>query len=156
MIRATILAAYLCLSIPALADDSPPPAPRLAVISDTGENDLAALLTAELSSNPSVTLYERDQLAQIGNEAKMQQMASADAPALGKLLGADGLLFLNKRTDGLHARLTAVKLGYAVFDQLVSATADPQQEVKALAHLVEVTAPKLQPGPEPSNPHFGA
>jgi len=130
--------------IHALAADASPVSPRVAVISDAGSKDLAALLTAELSSNPALTLIERDSLAKIGDEAKVQRMAGADATALGKLLVADGLLFFETRPDGLHVRLTAVNLGYALFDDPVPPGLDLQQEAKSLAHLVENDASKLK------------
>src|ERR1700677_1922497 len=91
----------LFLSIAAAA----PAGPRMAIVSDAASRDLAALVTTELSSGTTVTLLERDALAKIGDEAKVQQMAGTDATALGKLLGADGLLFLDQRADGPHARL---------------------------------------------------
>jgi hypothetical protein len=128
----------------AIADGNTPAPPRLAVISDAGTKDLASLLTAEVSSSEALTLIDRDSIAKIGDEAKVQQMAGADATALGKLLAADGLLFLEQRPDGMHVRLTAVNIGYALFDEPVPAGPDSRQEAKALAHLLEIDAPKLK------------
>ena len=73
---------------------------RLAVISTADTADLAALVTTELSSNPDISLLERDDLSKIGDEAKLQQMAGSDAVGLGKLIGADGLLFMSKGPKG--------------------------------------------------------
>ncbi len=130
-----------------------PAAPsRLALISTADTADLAALVTTELSGNPDITLVERDDLAKIGDEAKVQQMAGSDATALGKLANADGLLFLDQRTDGLHVRLTAVSLGYALFDDPIPSTVSPQQEAKALAHLVANDVPKLKLDPAKAVP----
>ncbi len=42
---------------------------RIAVVSDPPSKDLAALVTTELFSNPSVALLERDELAKIGDVA---------------------------------------------------------------------------------------
>jgi hypothetical protein len=123
--------------VPAIADV------RIAIVSDPGEKDLAALLTTELSSNATISLVERDALEKIGDEAKLQQMAGTDATALGKLANADGLLFLDQRADGTHVRFTAVNLGYALFDDPVPPGVNPQQEAKALAHLVANDVPKL-------------
>jgi len=81
-----------------------------------------------LSSNAAVALVERDDLAKIGDEAKVQQLAGNDATALGKLANADGLLFLDQRADGAHVRFTTVNLGYALFDDPVpSGTASFQR-----------------------------
>jgi hypothetical protein len=127
-------------------------APRIAIVSDAASQDLAALVTTEISSNPSVSLVERDDLAKIGDEAKLQQMAGSDATALGKLLGADGLVFLDRRSDGLHVRLTAVNLGYALFDDVVPGTADSTVAAKVLVHLVADDAPKLKLTPKRAIP----
>jgi hypothetical protein len=121
-----------------------PTSARIAVVSDASEKDLAALVTTELTSCSTITILERDDLAKIGDEAKVQQMAGSDATALGKLLGTDGLVFLDRRADGSHVRLTAVNLGYALFDDVVPETADPTASAKALGHLVMADAPKLK------------
>ena len=146
MLRRALLAISLSLAVRALAAD-PLPAPRVAVIGDAHSKDLVALLTVELSSSPAVALLERDDLQKVGDEAKMQQMAGNDATALGKLIGADGLLFLDQRPDGMHVRFTAVNLGYALLDDAAPSALEPQQEAKALAHLVEVNASKLRLDP---------
>jgi hypothetical protein len=125
---------------------------RVAIISDSGSRNLSELVTTELSSNVAMSLLERDDLAKIGDEAKVQQMASGDATALGKLANADGLLFLDQRADGAHVRFTAVNLGYALFDDPVPPGIDPQQEAKALAHLVANDAPKLKLDPSKAVP----
>jgi hypothetical protein len=140
MIRTLLLGLALASSLRA---QTPEPA-RLAVVSTAQTADLAALLTTELANNPGVALVERDALAKIGDEARLQQMAGSDAAALGKLANADGLLFIDPRADGPHVRLTAVNLGYAIFDDPVPPGVNPQQEAKALAHLVANDAPKLK------------
>jgi hypothetical protein len=147
MKRALLFAIFWSTGLHALAADPVPFPPRLAVISDAGSKDIASSLTAELSANSALILVERDSFAKIGDEAKVQQMAGADATSLGELLGADGLLFIDRRTDGLHARLTAVKLGYALFDNSVPVEVNSQMEAKALAHLVGNDAPKLKLDP---------
>jgi hypothetical protein len=125
---------------------------RVAIISDSGSRNLSELVTTELSSNVAISLLERDDLAKIGDEAKVQQMAGSDATALGKLANADGLLFLDQRADGVHVRFTAVNLGYALFDDSVPSGADLQQEAKALAHLVDNDVPKLKLDPSKAVP----
>jgi hypothetical protein len=140
-----------CLSISfALADGSA--APRVAVVSDPNSKDLAALIVTELSSSTAVSLVERDDLAKIGDEAKVQQLAGSDAVSLGKLAGANGLLFLDQRADGGHVRFTAVNLGYALFDDPLPAGTDPAQEAKAIAHLVVTDAAKLTLDPAKAIP----
>ena len=125
---------------------------RVAIISDSGSRNLSELVTTELSSNTDISLVERDDLAKIGDEAKVQQLAGRDATALGKLANADGLLFLEQRADGPHTRFTAVNLGYALFDDPVSIGLDPQQEAKALVHLVSNDVSKLKLDPTKAVP----
>jgi hypothetical protein len=125
---------------------------RMAVVSDAGSQNLAALVTTELSGNPDINLVERDDLAKIGDELKLQQLAGSDAVALGKLIGADGLLFIGKGPSGLQVRFTAVGLGYALFDDQVESSVDLSQAAKALAHRVEGYAPKLKLSPAQAVP----
>ena len=84
---------------------------RVAVISDKDGNDLSVLVTTELSAKPGIVLVERDDLSKIGDELKLQQLAGKDSVGLGKLVSADGLLFIGKVPDGFHIRFTAVGLG---------------------------------------------
>src|SRR5271163_2477461 len=44
--------------------------------------------------------------------------------------------FLDHRADGTHFGFTAANLGYALLDDTVPAALNPQQEAKAIAHLV--------------------
>lgn len=128
------------------------PAVRIAVVSDGKEKDLASLVMAELSSSPTVTLLERDDLAKIGDEATVQQLAGSDGTALCKLAGADGLIFLDRRADGPHVRFTAVNLGYALFDDPIPNGIDAAQEARAIAHLVVADAAKLKLDPAKAIP----
>jgi hypothetical protein len=139
----------MTLMTAALADPSPV---RIAVISDADNQNLAALVTTELSSSPDISLVERDDLAKIGDELKLQQLAGSDAVALGKLIDADGLIFISKGPDGLHIRFTAVGLGYALFDDQVESSVDLSQAAKVLAHRVEGYAPKLKLSPAQAVP----
>ncbi len=132
---------WLVMTAAALADSAPV---RLALISDAEDKDLGALVTTELSGNSDISLVERDDLAKIGDELKLQQLAGSDAIALGKLAGADGLLFLSKNGSGLHARLSAVSLGYALFDATVESSANVDELAKVVAHQVQAYAQKLK------------
>jgi hypothetical protein len=127
--------AFLFLALTALISRGDPPA-RLAIVSDDGERDLAALVATELSSHPDLVLLERDDLAKVGDEAKVQQLAGSDAVTLGKLVGADGLLFLAKQGDGTKVRLTSVSLGYALLDEQLPANADLPTQAKSIAHRI--------------------
>jgi hypothetical protein len=125
---------------------------RLAVISTADTADLAALVTTELSSNPDISLVERDDLAKVGDELKLQQLASSDAVALGKMIGADGLIFISKGPNGLQLRFTAVGLGYALFDDQITSETDLPQLAKSIAHRVAGYAPKLKLDPAKAIP----
>jgi hypothetical protein len=133
----------------AIADPAPE---RIAVVSDADTKDLAALVTTELSSNSDISLLERDDLAKVGDELKLQQLADSDAVALGKLIGADGLLFMSKGPSGLQVRFTAVGLGYALFDDQIVSETDLPQLAKSIAHLVTGYAPKLKLDPAKAIP----
>jgi hypothetical protein len=145
-----LVTAPMGLTMPASAGSTS--AARIAVVSDASEKDLASLVTTELSSGPSVTLIERDDLAKIGDEIKVQQMAGSDTVALGRLAGADGLVFLDKGPDGALVRFTAVNLGYALFDDPIPIGIDAAQQAKAIAHLVVADAAKLKLDPSRAIP----
>lgn len=137
---------------PATAATAPSAPSRLAVISTADMSDLAAMLTTELSGNPDITLVERDDLAKVGDELKLQQLAGNDAVALGKLIGADGLIFFSKGPNGLQVRFTAVGLGYALFDDQIASETDLPQLAKSIAHRVAGYAPKLKLDPAKAIP----
>jgi hypothetical protein len=125
---------------------------RIAVIGDADNQPLAALLTTELSSSHNIILLERDDLAKVGDELKLQQLAGTDAIALGKLIGADGLIFISKGADGPEIRFTAVGLGYALFDDQFNRETDLVQWVPAIAHRVAGYVPKLKLDPAKAIP----
>ena len=131
---------WMILAIAAMADLAPV---SIAVIDTPQTADLGALVTTELSTNSAVHLVERSDLAKIGDEAKLQQLAGSDSVALGKLAGASGLLFVDKTADGFHLCFTAVGLGYALFDDEIPAGDSPTQLAKSIAHRVAGYAPKL-------------
>ena len=151
MMRALVVFVLFGLTLPggARADAS---SARIAVVSDPDNRNLAALVTTELSSRPDITLVERDELARVGDELKLQQLAGSNAVALGKLIGADGLIFINKGADGSEVRFTAVGLGYALFDDPISPETDLPPLALALAHRIERDVPKLKLDPTKAIP----
>ena len=141
--RLALIALTWCGAI-ATADGEPP---RVAIICDPADKNLAALVTSELSSNSAIVLVERDDMARIGNELKLQQLAGNDPVALGKLAGADGLLFLSKAPSATEVRFTAVGLGYALFDDRIADGSAPAQLAKSIAHRVADYGTKLKLAP---------
>ncbi len=131
--------------------DAPPPV-RIAVIGDAGGQELAALVAVELSHDKAVSLIERDDLARVGDELELKRRAGNDAVALGKLLGADGLVFIARGPAGAQVRLTAVGLGDVLFDDRYAAPADPAQLARSVAHRVVNYAPKLKLDPAKAIP----
>ncbi len=125
---------------------------RIAVISDQGGGDFAALLIGQLSALPDIALVERDDLSKIGDERALAEMATADPANLGQLLHADGLLFIRKEDQGVTARLTAVRLGLVLFDVACDPRADPAQMAELLASQVEAFGPKLTLSPDRAIP----
>jgi hypothetical protein len=148
----SMLAGLWILSAGMAVGDPATGASRLAIVSDAGDGNLAALVTTELSATSGVVLLERDDLAKIGDEMKVQQLASTDPIALGKLAGADGLIFLDQRPDGTHVRLTAVNLGYALFDEVLPRGMDLTQEAKTIGHLAAIDSGKLKLEPTKAVP----
>ncbi len=117
---------------------------RIAVISDADCRDLATLITAELSAHPQIQMVERDDLAKVGDEIQVQHLAGTDAAAFGKLVHAEGILFLAKQNQSIQARLTAVGLGYSAFDLQLDAGLAVGEMAKAIDHRVLQLVPKLQ------------
>ena len=70
------------------------------------------------------------------------------------MLGAEGLLFVKKQPTGFQVRLTAVSLGYAVFDDLMTADTDTDLPhlAQSIAQRVADYAPKLKLKPEAAVP----
>jgi hypothetical protein len=141
------------LTATALAEPTQSAAPaRLAIVADPDCANLAALVTAELSSDSGLHLLERDELARIGDETRLRQLAQEDTVSLGKLVGADGLLFLNKADSDAHVRLTAVALGYALYDGRIALGSDPAVAVRSIARLASSYASKLRLDPAKAIP----
>ncbi|MGB8356858.1 MAG: hypothetical protein WCD79_23375, partial [Chthoniobacteraceae bacterium] len=120
---------------------------RVAIIADEASQPVADLLMKELSAKEGVSLVERAEISKLGDEAKLQKLVAQDSVATGKLLGADGLIFLRTDSQGVQARFTAVKLGYALFDDTVEAGGNTEQLAKVLAHKVEGYVSKLDLDP---------
>ena len=88
---------------------------KLALISETDEAMPAAdVLTAQLSSNSKIHLLERDEIDKAYREQSLSA-ANKDYLKMGQLLGADGLLLVQKIKEGtnffLNVRLVAEKPG---------------------------------------------
>ena len=147
------IVAWWCLLGGLARAETPPPAPaRIAVIGDADSANLASLVTTELSNHPAIHLLEREELARLGDERELQQLAGRDAVALGKLAGADGLVFLNKIPAGFEVWFTAVALGYALFDDQIAVTQNLDQAARSVAHRVDGYAPKLKLDPAKAVP----
>ena len=125
---------------------------RIAVIGDAGQGSLASLVTVELSHHMTVSLVEREDLAKVGDELELKRLARSDAVALGKMIGADGLLFLGSGPAGLQVRFTAVGLGYVLFDDRIASPAELPQLARLIAHRVGDDAPKLKLDPAKAIP----
>ena len=77
MIRSSIFAWMFGTIVTALGAALPNSPGRVAVIGTPETADLAALIVTELSSNPTITLVERDDLEKVGDESKLQRLAGA-------------------------------------------------------------------------------
>ena len=88
---------------------------QLAIVSESPEaGTVADVLTAEFTKNGNVHLLERAEIERVYQEQGLSA-ANRDDLKLGRLLGADGLLFLGTSPEGanqfLNVRLVAVKPG---------------------------------------------
>jgi TolB-like protein len=88
---------------------------RLALLSETDElSAISDVLTAQLSRNPQIHLLERSEIEKVYREQQLSA-GNRDYIKLGQILGADGLLLLERSKEGtdefLHSRLVAVKTG---------------------------------------------
>lgn len=145
----TLISVRMCVygQLPAPMAHIPSDSAHLAVVNSTETADLAGLVLTELSGNPEIRLIERSDLARIGDELRLQQLAGGDAVALGRLIGADGVLYLDKGPNGIHVRFTAVGLGYTLFDDQIGSDTDLPQLAKSIAHRIASYVPKLHLDP---------
>ncbi len=135
------------------AEPASPGSPlRLAIVADPDCADLAALVTTELSGDAALHLLEREELAKAGDEARLQQLVRQNSVTLGRLVGADGLLFLHKTGADVRVRLTAVALGDALYDGQIAPGNDPAVAAQTIARLVSGYAPKLRLDPAKAVP----
>ncbi len=90
---------------------------RLAVVCDNDELSRAAdLLTVTLSQGDDLSVLEREQVSRVWKEQALSTAVARDSLKLGEILGADGVLVLERieQRSGLgllSARLMAVKPG---------------------------------------------
>lgn len=102
-----LLFILLLLSAPFLLSAQTNSPAKLAIIAESsGAEDVASLLTAELSSNSNLHLLERDEIDRIAHEQGLS-LVNQNYLKLGQLLGADGLLLI----DGKYGEQIQVPFG---------------------------------------------
>ncbi|HEX9046453.1 MAG TPA: hypothetical protein VF988_05450, partial [Verrucomicrobiae bacterium] len=121
---------------------------RLAIVPETPEAaSVADVLTVEFSKNSQVQLLERAQIEKVYRE-QVLSAGNRDYLKLGQILGADGLLLVDRgkeaeknptRKNGLNIRLVAVKPGVVLTAETV---ADP---TKATLEWASTYARQMQP-----------
>lgn len=134
----------------ALAQSSTRPA-RLGIVAvDPALGAAADVLTAALSTDGALSLLERNEIARVLNEQRLTAngLAAQNGARLGRLLGADGLVFLDtaKVNDMpvLAVRIVAAGPGVIVGDCYdKNPPEDLQKWAAALAERVHLLAPKL-------------
>ncbi len=121
---------------------------QLALISETDEASAASdILTAQLSGNQKIHLLERDEIEKVYREQGLSA-GNRDDLKLGRILGADGLLFFDilrtKQATYLIARLVAVKPGVILTDGNFSwPLTDTSQWTESVATYLDSFLPKL-------------
>ncbi len=120
---------------------------HLAIVSGSGLEKEADLLTAEFSKKKDIVLLERDQIQKILMEANLVvgELTEVNVVQMGRLLGADGLILLKKsRLHGeekLILSLVAVDPGIVLEDSVYPLpTTDFGEYVREISSLL----PKLQ------------
>lgn len=141
----------LALSFTTGAQTAPESSVRIGIYNPDSP-ELGALLTTALGKRKDIELVEREALERIGDEAKTQQLASDDPVALGKLLNADGLLFVEKGKEGLQVRLTSVSLGYVLFDDPFESSVSLEEATRIIEHKVAAYRSKIKLTPEQAIP----
>ena len=127
-------------------------AARLAILSEPGAQREAALLAVELSRQP-VILLERAEIDRILDERRLALAGLADAqlPQVGRLLGADGIVFLT--THPVFAmRIVAVHPGVIVESSRESAPADAAEWSRRAAARIAALLPKFAVGEKAAVP----
>jgi hypothetical protein len=105
---------------------------------------VADLLTVALTDDPALDLVERAQLDRLVREQEAAAGAALAPLEMGRLTGADGLLFLRPAGSNLLAQLVAVKPGLILNRQENPASASEWADlVKVLARQVRTGLPKL-------------
>lgn len=117
---------------------------RLAILSEPGAQAEAALLTAELARQP-VVLLERAEIERIFAEQKLPSagLAPAQLPGVGRLLHANGVIFLAKEKSSLAMRIVAVNPGVVVASWREDAPADAGPWSREAAARIAALLPKL-------------
>ena len=113
---------------------------RLGLVTLGGKtDDLADLLTAELSKLPGVELVERRELRRIMEEQGLSSMTSANAVKLGKLARADALLLMDPgATNVVQIRLVSPVAGAVLRNTPVTWPATNTTEIAGtLAKLLQ-------------------
>ncbi len=153
MIRSTRLIrvaglTWLLIATPAgPARPAEAPAPTCALLEDAAAGRPLAvtpLLEARLLASGGVTLLERDAVAAILREQKLQSLFGPEAGtgrvAAGRLLKADLLVLLRDRageTPGIEVVISETGRGLRLRAEAVPRTEDPEADASAVERLVE-------------------
>jgi hypothetical protein len=109
---------------------------------------LADLLTVHLSQKRELALLEREQISRVLKEQSLANTRAGDFVKLGEILGAEGLLMLDRlEREGqslVSARLVAVKPGVVLdFSEFPFPVPDEPQWSRLLVRRLEPLLPKL-------------
>ncbi|NQU09811.1 hypothetical protein HQ590_03400, partial [bacterium] len=125
----------------------------LAVDAEPGTAALADLLTAGLSGAGGVELVERAEIDKVLAEQKLSAATlagGAQRVAVGKLLRADGLVFVeqDRRRESVSVRLVETRQGFqVVHDLFARKKREPATLAPAVRDAIVRTLPKLRLDP---------
>ncbi|HBA86304.1 MAG TPA: hypothetical protein DCZ95_19665 [Verrucomicrobia bacterium] len=122
---------------------------RLAIVADPGLRSLQDLLTASCSTNPAVTLVERDAFSVVLDELQLRDRMGAQTTASSGYMGADAVLIVSSNAVGnaawLRFRWIAVGTGVVIEDDLLPYPLPALERIAdAQAHRLTALASKFR------------
>ncbi len=113
-VAATLFCVLSLQALPAVGE----PGVKLGIVADAALGPAADLLTTDLSKLEGLELLERNSINRILQEQKLQLAGLSGLIQTGRLLGADGLLLLERKAEAAHDviifRLIAVRPGVVI------------------------------------------
>lgn len=113
--------------------------PILGIIAtDNGAEPFADLLTVAFSGSDHVQLVEREQMAEIFQELKLNAIQKSDSVAIGRMTRASALLFIDHVQDSVRIRISETQRGELLYQHVF-----PSSDMPAVCDMVVRHFPSL-------------